>query len=72
MPIPSEPRTYTCPACHWSQTTRPRSDVLLAGVDHFNACPRCGHQPLDTRRASTVPLPGVLAQLAKQLMRMMR
>ena len=72
MPIPPPPRTYTCPACHWSQTVHPRSDVLLAGVDHFDACPRCGHQPLQTRRASTAPLPGAWAKLADQLMRLMR
>lgn len=51
MPVRPVPTTYRCPACHWSKTTAPRSDVLLPG-DYFSACPVCGHVALVTRPAS--------------------
>lgn len=35
--------TFRCPGCGWKHTsTVPQSDVLLAGVNHFDSCPRCG------------------------------
>ncbi|MYZ51252.1 hypothetical protein F5985_03635 [Malikia spinosa] len=54
MPIPPRPHTYCCPACHWSKTVAPRSDVLMPGIDHFDVCPACGHSPLQTQTASPV------------------
>lgn len=31
------------------------SDVLLPGHDHFDACPKCGHTPLESKPASALP-----------------
>ena len=66
MPIPPRPHTYRCPACHWSKTVAPRSDVLMPGIDHFEACPACGHQPLETQAARAT-----LAGLAEQIKRLL-
>lgn len=70
MPIPPPPHTYHCPACHWSKTVAPSSDVLLPGVDHFSACPQCSHAPLETKAASG--LAGGVAQLAGVLEKVFR
>lgn len=65
MPIRPPPRHYSCPACSWSKTVAPTSDVLIAGRDHFDACPKCGHAPLDSAPASA--LPAGIAQIANNL-----
>ena len=70
MPIPPRPYTYRCPACYWSKTVAPRSDVLMRGIDHFDACPACGHKPLETQAASAAR--ATIAGLAEQVRRMMR
>lgn len=41
MPIPPEPKIYSCISCAWSQRTNPLSDCLLPG-DHFEHCPKYG------------------------------
>ena len=69
MPIPPRPRTYTCPACGWSKTVVPRSDVLIRGIDHFQACPACGHQSLETQAANTAQV--ALAELADKIKRLL-
>ncbi len=48
MPVRPSPRTYTCPACGWFKTVAPRSDALMPG-DYYDACPSCGHKPLESR-----------------------
>lgn len=70
MPIPPRPHTYRCPACHWSKTVAPRSDVLMPGIDHFDACPACGHRPLETQAAGPVRVS--LAGLTEQVKRLLR
>lgn len=70
MPIPPLPRTYTCPTCHWSRTVAPRSDAMIPGLDHFRACPACGHGPLEMQPASAAR--ATLAELADQIKRLMR
>ena len=55
MPIPPPPRHYRCPTCSWSQFVAPKSDVLIPGHDHFHACPKCGHAPLDSTAADGLP-----------------
>jgi len=70
MPIPPRPHAYRCPACGWSKTVVPRSDVLMPGIDHFDACPACGHRPLETQIAS--PARAALAGLADQIRRLVR
>lgn len=70
MPIQPRPTTYSCPACHWSKTVAPRSDVLMPGIDHFDACPACGHRPLETQVAS--PARAALAGLADRITRLTR
>ncbi len=49
MPIPLPPRHYRCPACGWSKTVVPDSDVLMPGHNYFSACPKCGHAPLSSQ-----------------------
>jgi hypothetical protein len=39
--------------------------VLLPGHDHFDACPKCGHAPLDSKPVSS--LPANIAQIANIL-----
>ena len=70
MPIPPLPLTYRCLACGWSKTVVPRSDVLMPGIDHFDACPACGHSPLETQAAGVART--VLAGLADQIARLVR
>lgn len=70
MPIPPRPHTYRCTACHWSKTVAPRSDALIRGIDHFDACPTCGHRPLETQAASAGW--AALAELADKMTRLMR
>jgi hypothetical protein len=65
MPIPSGPHTYRCPACHWSKTIAPQSDVLMPGIDHFDACPACWHHPLETQVAGAAQ--ATLAGLTEKL-----
>ena len=67
MPIPSRPHSYRCPTCGWTKTVVPRSDVLMPGIDHFDACPACGHRPLETQ-AARVPI----AELVKQIKLLLR
>lgn len=67
MPIPPRPHAYRCPACGWSKTVVPRSDVLMRGIDHFDACPACGHQPLEMQ-AARAPI----AELVEQIKRLLR
>ena len=69
MPVRPPPRTYTCPACHWSKTVAPRSDALMPG-DYFNACPACRHSPLTTQRANAVQ--AALAQATARIQRIWR
>ena len=66
MPIRPHPTTYHCPACGWSKTTAPRSDVLMPG-DMPTACPQCQHTPLDHQRANIAQ--ATLADLAQRLQR---
>ena len=70
MPVRPPPRTYHCPACHWSRTVAPPSDALIPGIDYFHACPACGHHPLETRAASTTR--ATIAELAVQIKRLLR
>jgi hypothetical protein len=70
MAVRPPPVTYRCPACHWSRTVAPRSDAMIPGLDHFRACPACGHSPLETRAASGGW--GALAELADQIKRLLR
>ena len=69
MPIRPSPTTYPCPACGWSKTVTPRSDALMFG-EMFDACPACGHSPLQVRPASKAE--SVLGQLADQARRWMK
>ena len=67
MPIRPPPRTFTCPACHWSKTVAPLSDALSPG-EHFTVCPACGHSPLDRKTVSlTHATLGGLADAFKRL-----
>lgn len=52
MPIPPRPFTFIYPSCSWQKTTIPLSDALAIGRDWFSQCPKCGHEPLENRRAS--------------------
>jgi hypothetical protein len=70
MPIPPRPHTYRCSACHWSKTVAPRSDVLMPGIDHFDACPACGHRPLETQAAGVART--MLAGMTDQIKRLIR
>lgn len=70
MPIPPRPHTYRCPACHWSKTVAPRSDVLMPGIDHFDACPVCRHRPLETQTVSTAR--AMIVGFAEQVRRLVR
>ena len=65
MPIPPPPRHYHCPACSWSKTVAPASDVLVPGHDHFATCPKCGYAPLDSK--ATVAMPAGFSQIANTL-----
>lgn len=69
MPIRPPPRTYTCPACHWSKTVAPLSDALSPG-EHLRACPACGHSPLTSQKASAVD--AALAQVSQSIDRFLR
>ncbi len=60
---------YTCPVCGWSKTVTPRSDALMPG-EVFDACPACGHSPLQVRPAGKAE--SVLGQLADQARRWMK
>ncbi len=64
------PRIFRCPACHWKKTVVPISDVLIVGYDHFDACPKCNHAPLETKTASGLSV-GV-AQLVSLLEKVFR
>lgn len=66
MPIRPPPLLFRCPACGWSKTVAPRSDVLVPG-DFYDACPRCGHGALESRAAGA--LQSELAQAANTLAR---
>lgn len=55
--------TLQCPACGWSTTIAPRSDVLHPG-QHPEHCPRCQHPDLEYHRAH--PLQAALARLASR------
>jgi hypothetical protein len=44
----------------------PRSDVLMLGIDHFDACPDCGHQPLETQ-AARAPIAELVDQIKRLL-----
>lgn len=70
MPVQPQPFTYSCSACRWSKTVAPRSDVLMPGVDHFDACPACGHRPLKTQTAGVTR--ATLAGLAEQIKHLLR
>ena len=70
MPYLPPPLHFHCPACHWSKTVTPTSDVLRPGVDHFSACPQCNHTPLEVKAASG--LAGGVAQLASVLEKVFR
>lgn len=70
MAVRPPPLTYRCPACHWSRTVTPRSDALIPGIDHFRACPDCGHSPLETRAAGTAR--ATIAELADEIKRLLR
>lgn len=69
MPVQPAPLTYRCPACGWSRTVAPRSDVLSSG-DYFQACPACAHEPLETKRANAAQ--AALSQLGGQFKRFLR
>lgn len=64
MPVRPAPTHYHCPACGWSKTAAPTSDVLIPGHDYFHNCPKCGHAPLDTK---ALPLPAGIVQIANTL-----
>ncbi|HBP6668260.1 TPA: hypothetical protein L6A99_11805 [Pseudomonas aeruginosa] len=54
MPIPPPPLTFICPHCSWQRTTLPKSDVFAIGLDYYIQCPKCGHEPVTQRRATTI------------------
>lgn len=70
MPIRPSPRLFRCSACGWSKTVAPVSDALVPGRDHFDACPKCNHAPLEAKAASD--LAGGMAQLAGALEKVFR
>lgn len=62
MPISLPARRLRCPACGWHKTLGPRGDVLVAGVNHFDACPQCGDKALEEHEIGE-PLHSCIAPL---------
>ncbi|HBP5541066.1 hypothetical protein FNV45_16480 [Pseudomonas aeruginosa] len=58
MPVRPAPLTFSCSHCSWQRTTIPASDALEIGRDCFVRCPRCGHEPVGMRRASSLEVVG--------------
>mgnify|MGYP001809859336 CR=1 FL=1 len=71
MPIRPLATLYTCPACGWSKTIKPRSDALMPG-DMPSDCPVCGHVPLEHRPAPRLPTQPLLENLAQQIKSLLR
>lgn len=69
MPISPGPLMYTCPSCGWSKTVAPKSDALMPG-DHYAACPKCQHSPLNNGPANAAQ--AALGQLSQQIKRFLR
>jgi Zn finger protein HypA/HybF involved in hydrogenase expression len=53
MPIPAKPFTLQCPACNWSRTIAPTSDVLTL-QDFPACCPKCGSISIERRNATAL------------------
>ncbi|NBK21592.1 MAG: hypothetical protein EOM68_06165 [Spirochaetia bacterium] len=51
--IKPQPTTYTCTNCGWSKTVSPNSDALLPG-EVVSACPKCGNEELQAKKASLI------------------
>jgi hypothetical protein len=64
MPIRPHPIIYSCTSCGWSKTVAAKSDAFMPG-EFFDACPLCGHAPLETRPATITQ--GTLFTLAQQI-----
>lgn len=71
MPIRPTPMHYRCRACGWNKTVSPRNDALVPGQDYLEACPKCGHSPLDAEASGHSPSVAgqVLGKLEKWLKR---
>ena len=69
MSIRPFPTTYTCSTCGWSKTVAPRGDALMPG-DFFDACPKCGHAPLESKGATAAQ--AALGQVADSIRRLWR
>jgi len=52
--IKPKPKTYKCTSCNWQKTVAPSSDALVPGFDHYEECPKCGNENLETRAASSI------------------
>lgn len=55
MPVKPQAFTCHCPACGWTKTVAPKSDVLMPG-EVFDACPKCGNTALERKQASALDL----------------
>jgi Zn finger protein HypA/HybF involved in hydrogenase expression len=64
MPIPAKPFTFQCPACNWSRTIAPTSDVLTL-QDVPAGCPKCGSTSIERRNATAIAV--MAANLRRQL-----
>lgn len=64
------PAFSAVPPATGKKTVVPISDVLIVGYDHFDACPKCNHAPLETKTASGLSV-GV-AQLVSLLEKVFR
>lgn len=63
MPVAPFPMEIRCPVCQWHTVWHPRSDALLPSDIPPDHCPKCGHQSLETRPASS--LGGFIGTLVK-------
>jgi len=55
MPINPPRRIYKCPSCNWQKTVAPKSDAL-SPLDHFEECPKCGNDNLESVLASSMDI----------------
>lgn len=64
MMMPPKPTDYRCPSCGWQKTVSPTSNPLDP-EPRFDACPRCGHRPLEKNIVflSPSPMGGIMKKI---------
>ena len=65
MVRPIGPISWSCTSCGWKHIATPNSDVLTRGHDHFDTCPKCGKDTLESEMltGAAAPLVSAFSQL---------